>query len=266
MEGDGVRHPGVSAVKPLLALIAVARRARAARRGAPRASPRSRFVTCRSHGERGRSRARPAGSTSSACAGTAAGSVQFSVRSTAGRGGRGSTRPPRRRTSRTPARARPRRRAAGGSATPPGSGPRTGSATASRGRVRDLRASFVRSPELRIPLRAVASAGAPPIVPRSAWGADESIRKGTPSYAPAIRFASVHHTAGTEQLLARPGGRDHARDRGLPRQVERLERHRLQLPRRPLRHRLRGPLRRDRPQRRSARTPAASTPARSASR
>ncbi len=62
--------------------------------------------------------------------------------------------------------------------------------------VRDLRASFVRSPELRIPLRAVASAGAPAIVPRSAWGADEAIRKGTPQYAPAIRFASVHHTAG----------------------------------------------------------------------
>src|SRR5262245_42815948 len=34
------------------------------------------------------------------------------------------------------------------------------------GIVRDLRASFVRSPELRIPLRAVASAGSPSIVPR----------------------------------------------------------------------------------------------------
>jgi N-acetylmuramoyl-L-alanine amidase/FlgD Ig-like domain len=64
------------------------------------------------------------------------------------------------------------------------------------GSVRDLRASFVRSPELRIPLRAVSSAGAPPIVSRSAWGADESIRKAAPQYAPAIRFASVHHTAG----------------------------------------------------------------------
>ena len=40
-------------------------------------------------------------------------------------------------------------------------------------------------------------AGAPAIVPRSAWGADESIRRGEPTYAPAIRFASVHHTAGT---------------------------------------------------------------------
>jgi len=64
------------------------------------------------------------------------------------------------------------------------------------GRVRDLRASFVRSPELRIPLRAVASAGSPPIVPRSAWGADESIRRADPLYAPSIRFAVVHHTAG----------------------------------------------------------------------
>lgn len=65
------------------------------------------------------------------------------------------------------------------------------------GRVSDIRATFVRSPELKIPLRAVASAGSPPIVPRSTWGADESIRRGEPEYAPSIRFASVHHTAGT---------------------------------------------------------------------
>ena len=53
-----------------------------------------------------------------------------------------------------------------------------------------------------------------------------------------------------ERLLALPGGGDHARDPDLPRQVERLERHRLQLPRRPLRDGLRGPLRRNRPERR----------------
>ena len=64
------------------------------------------------------------------------------------------------------------------------------------GRVADLRASFVRSPELKIPLRAVATAGSPPIVPRAAWGADESIRRNGPEYAAAIRFAIVHHTAG----------------------------------------------------------------------
>ncbi len=75
-------------------------------------------------------------------------------------------------------------------------GPANGIRYRISGRVRALRASFVRSPELRIPLRAAAVAGAPPIVPRSAWGADESIRRGEPLYAPEIRFASVHHTAG----------------------------------------------------------------------
>ncbi len=52
-----------------------------------------------------------------------------------------------------------------------------------------------------------------------------------------------------ERLLARAGGGDHARHPDLPRQVERLERHRLQLSRRSLRHDLRGPLRRHRPKR-----------------
>jgi hypothetical protein len=66
-----------------------------------------------------------------------------------------------------------------------------------RGRVTALRASFVRSPEVRVPLRQVAAAGAPPIVPRIGWGANESIRRAGPAYAPAIRFAVVHHTAGT---------------------------------------------------------------------
>jgi hypothetical protein len=65
------------------------------------------------------------------------------------------------------------------------------------GRVTRLRASFVRSPELRVPLRQVAAAGAPAIVPRIGWGADESIRRAQPTFAPAIRFAVVHHTAGS---------------------------------------------------------------------
>lgn len=65
-----------------------------------------------------------------------------------------------------------------------------------KGRVSNLRASFVRSPEQMIPLRATAVAGSPPIVPRSAWGADESIRRNGPEYAPSLRFAIVHHTAG----------------------------------------------------------------------
>jgi hypothetical protein len=75
-------------------------------------------------------------------------------------------------------------------------GPATAIRTRITGRVTDLRASFVRSPEQKIPLRALTVAGAPAIVPRSAWGADETIRRGTPDYAPSVRFAIVHHTAG----------------------------------------------------------------------
>lgn len=75
-------------------------------------------------------------------------------------------------------------------------GPSTGIRYRLTGAVRDLRASFVRSPESRIPLRAVAAAGAPAIVPRSAWGADESIRRNQPAYAASVQFAIVHHTAG----------------------------------------------------------------------
>ncbi len=75
-------------------------------------------------------------------------------------------------------------------------GPATAIRTRITGRVTDLRASFVHSPEQTIPPRAIAVAGAPPIVPRSAWGADESLRRGSPDYAPSVRFAIVHHTAG----------------------------------------------------------------------
>jgi hypothetical protein len=37
----------------------------------------------------------------------------------------------------------------------------------------------------------------PAIVSRADWGADESIRRAPPAYAPSVRFAIVHHTAGT---------------------------------------------------------------------
>jgi N-acetylmuramoyl-L-alanine amidase/FlgD Ig-like domain len=65
-----------------------------------------------------------------------------------------------------------------------------------RGPVRRVRAFTIWSPELRVPLRRPAAAGAPAIVPRAGWGADESIRRAPPSYASAIRYAVVHHTAG----------------------------------------------------------------------
>jgi flagellar hook assembly protein FlgD len=66
-----------------------------------------------------------------------------------------------------------------------------------QGRVRRAQALTVRSPVSKVPLRATAAAGAPQIVPRSGWQADESIRRAPPLYADTLRMAYVHHTAGT---------------------------------------------------------------------
>ena len=59
------------------------------------------------------------------------------------------------------------------------------------------RALTVRSPVSKVPVRTVAAAGIPQIVPRSGWLADEAIRKEKPVYADSLRMAFVHHTAGT---------------------------------------------------------------------
>lgn len=64
------------------------------------------------------------------------------------------------------------------------------------GNVTRLKAWFVSSPELRVPARALSLAGSPALVPRTGWSADETIRRGSPSYADTIRFAVIHHTAG----------------------------------------------------------------------
>jgi N-acetylmuramoyl-L-alanine amidase len=67
-----------------------------------------------------------------------------------------------------------------------------------RGDVRTLRAYFVRSPTARpVPLRTLSTAGSPAIVPRLGWNANEHIRRAKPRYATALRFALVHHTAGS---------------------------------------------------------------------
>jgi hypothetical protein len=71
-----------------------------------------------------------------------------------------------------------------------------------RGKVQRLRAYFVRSPEVRIPLRRVSMIGSPPLIDREAWGANEAIRRAPPSYATALQFALVHHTAGTNSYTA----------------------------------------------------------------
>ena len=43
---------------------------------------------------------------------------------------------------------------------------------------------------------------APAIIPRSGWNADEKIRRATPSFAPVLRLALVHHTAGANGYTA----------------------------------------------------------------
>jgi len=65
------------------------------------------------------------------------------------------------------------------------------------GRVRRLRAYYVWSPVGAVPCRALLVAGSPQIVPRVGWQANEAIRREPPKYAPSIRLAIVHHTAGS---------------------------------------------------------------------
>lgn len=71
-----------------------------------------------------------------------------------------------------------------------------------RGKVNRLRAFFVWSPSPGVPARTLQIAGAPSITTRSGWQADESIRRSGPSFAPALRLALVHHTAGANGYTA----------------------------------------------------------------
>jgi hypothetical protein len=69
------------------------------------------------------------------------------------------------------------------------------------GRVTRLRAHFLWSPPFTA-FRALARPDAPAIIPRAAWGADESIVRAPAYYADAVRFSVVHHTAGTNSYTA----------------------------------------------------------------
>jgi flagellar hook assembly protein FlgD len=70
------------------------------------------------------------------------------------------------------------------------------------GRVIALRAYFIRSPVVATPSRSVLRAARPSIITRAQWGADESIVRAPPYYADRVRFAVVHHTAGTNSYTA----------------------------------------------------------------
>jgi flagellar hook assembly protein FlgD len=75
-----------------------------------------------------------------------------------------------------------------------------------RGAVRRLRAHFVRSAVSAVPARTLTLAESPPIVPRLSWGADESIRRAAPAYAPSLQIGIVHHTAGANTYTRQESG------------------------------------------------------------
>ena len=93
----------------------------------------------------------------------------------------------------------PERRASRGwhVSSPFWTGPASGIQYRTVGRVARMRAYFVRSPRQRLPLKHAHLAGAPAIITRSGWHADESIRRGTPFYADSVHLAIVHHTVGS---------------------------------------------------------------------
>jgi N-acetylmuramoyl-L-alanine amidase/FlgD Ig-like domain len=74
------------------------------------------------------------------------------------------------------------------------------------GPVSKLRAYFIwsdsRAGTSLPPGRIAARAARPTIIRRAEWGADESIVRAKPSYASAVHFAVVHHTAGTNSYSA----------------------------------------------------------------
>jgi hypothetical protein len=65
------------------------------------------------------------------------------------------------------------------------------------GGVEAVRIHFVSSPVSGVPPRTLDAAGSPRIVMRPAWNADETIRRAGPRFASRLRFAVIHHTAGT---------------------------------------------------------------------
>ena len=143
-----------------------------------------------------------------------------------------------------------------------------------RGSARGLRARFVRAQPTartarhvtgrlrarkRRPRARKSQSGQPAIISRTEWGGDSVPPRAAPRVrrgAGRLRPPHGQH----ERLRARGLGGDRARDRALPPRLQPLERHRLQLPRRPVRPGVRGPRGRDRPGRDRRARPRATTP------
>lgn len=75
-----------------------------------------------------------------------------------------------------------------------------------RGDVRALRAHFLWSEPRRLPLRRVMIAGAPAIIARGAWRANERIVRAEPYFAERLEVALVHHTAGKRPATPEEAG------------------------------------------------------------
>ena len=141
-------------------------------------------------------------SISSACTGAAAGRVELRTRSGSGPWSQWRTAAPE--AEDRPDRGAPERTRLGWTVGNPWWAPgSTRLEVRTVGRVTRVRAWFVRSPAASVPIRQVAFTGSPKIVPRSGWRADEKIVRSAPRYAPVLRFAVVHHTAGSSSVPAR---------------------------------------------------------------
>jgi hypothetical protein len=66
-----------------------------------------------------------------------------------------------------------------------------------RGAIRALRSYELWSRVTTAVTRSLSEASSPKIVPRSGWKANEEIVRAKPAYAPQLKLAIVHHTAGT---------------------------------------------------------------------
>ena len=70
------------------------------------------------------------------------------------------------------------------------------------GAVSHVRAFYLWSKVTKPAPRGRLVAGLPAIVPRSGWQADEKITRAKPRYAPVLKLAIVHHTAGSNNYTA----------------------------------------------------------------
>jgi hypothetical protein len=125
------------------------------------------------------------------------GSVSFSTRSAGGRWSAWRPAAPEAEDGPDPGSREAARAAAWRLGSPYWTGPANGIRYRLRGDVRRLRAYFVRSAAIAVPPRRLSIAGSPLIVPRLGWSANERIRRAPPRYAPSLRLAIVHHTAGS---------------------------------------------------------------------